>query len=221
MIYWRTDDFPNSGKDQHLFNLEEFKKFDEVMCRHKINYVLGCIPLYTTDEDLEWLKKQRHIEVAIHGEKHPRGRNEFEIWQTEREIADILLNRKKLWQFKLGCTVDKYIPPNNIIDTKTINALIYSGFTATFGGPETDSLVPEYSKHQGLDFHLSQFPVEYGVSKELIERGSIEHVYRECTKRDIWLTLHWTWEKSFSDGKYHYLDTYLKELAPAINTKEY
>jgi hypothetical protein len=216
MIRFRVDDFRHSGKDTDIFTLDQFKKFDSVMDKHNINYLLGCIPLYANLDDMEWVAENPRIEIALHGINHPRGVSEFKEWETETEIKEKVLFWKNLWEDKTNKEIFSYIPPNNIIDHKTVRALLKAGYTTCFGGPETDQVVVDYALNQGMKFEISEFPYEYGVTKELLERGSIEHVMRECVQRDVWISLHHTWEKNFSNGTYEYLDEYLTKLKPAF-----
>lgn len=214
MLNVRVDDFLlTKPEESWRHNLDNFKLFDAVMERHGANYVLGVIPATATAGHLEYLSANPRVEVAMHGILHDeRFPNEFRDHQTDLDIINALSSVKQVWDPLVG-PVDKYIPPHNVIDAKTCRALATLGFQTIFGGPGTDDKVVEYARVLGVDFQVSKFPEEYGRSDELMQRGSIEHIYREVTTREVWLTLHWTWE--FNIGLHH-LDAYLRELAPAL-----
>jgi hypothetical protein len=214
MLNVRVDDFLLTKDDESWrHNLENFKLFDAVMAKYGVNYVLGVIPRTATAGHLEYLASNPRVEVAMHGILHDeRFRNEFREHQTETDIVNALSSVKQVWDSIVG-PVDKYIPPHNVVDYKTCRALSTLGFSTVFGGPETDENVAEYARGLGLNFEISAAPLEYGRSDELLQRGSVPHLSREVSIRPVWLTLHWTWE--FNIGLSN-LDTYLKELEPAL-----
>lgn len=214
MLNVRVDDFIRTKDDESWrHNLENFKLFDAVMDKHGVDYVLGVIPRTATAGHLEYLAENPRVEVAMHGVLHDeRFRNEFRDHQTENDIINTISSVKQVWDSLVG-PVDKYIPPHNVIDHKTVKALNSIGFETIFGGPETDETVADFARGMGMRFEISEVPVEYGRSDELLQRGSVEHICREVITRPVWLTLHWTWE--FNIGLQH-LNSYLLELAPAI-----
>lgn len=215
MIRFRIDDFPSSDPQKHpQFNLESFKEFDAIMEKHDIYYLLGCIPRYTTDKDLEWFLQNGRIEVALHGINHDeKFRNEFRDHETENEIMERLNFWRGLWNSKIKNGLQYYIPPHNVIDHKTVRALIKSGFEMCFGGPETEQEVVNYALNKGLKFEVSEFPWLYGRTDEMLQRGSIEYIMKECDSRDLWITLHFPWEHKIG---LNYLDEYLTKLKPAF-----
>lgn len=214
MFNVRVDDFLLTKEEESWrHNLENFKLFDKVMEKHGVSYVLGVIPRTATVGHLEYLAANPRIEVAMHGILHDeRYPNEFRSHQTETDVADAISSVKQVWDPLVG-PIDKYIPPHNVIDHKTIRALDGLGFETIFGGPETNPYVADFAQGMGLSVHVSKAPVEYGRSDELLQRGSVEHILKEAKDRDVWLTLHWTWE--FNIGLQH-LDEYLSKLAPVI-----
>lgn len=203
----RVDDYPGTKPDEFWkHNLENFKLFDEVMRRHLDSYALGVIPKHTSDRDLEWLKTQSHIRLALHGRNHDeRFPNEFGDWETAAEVYQALRSLRA----HLGDSV-VYIPPHNVIDAKTVEGLLRSGFTTLWGGPGSDRMVLEHARALGMVTAYFEPPEEYGRSDELLQRGSVEFL-RERLRSDqpAKLCLHWPWE--FNVGLEH-LDLYLSRL---------
>lgn len=224
MLHIRIDDFPSTKVEEfYRHNLESFKRFDEVMRKHcPRGYLLGVIPRHVTHEQLKWLWEQEHIRIALHGVHHDeRYLNEFLPHLTEQDIEDRIYRalctlypryedgRSKSVKDML---VD-YIPPHNVIDHRTVRALNQLAFRNIYGGPGTDPAVAEHARSLRMNFHVSKFPEEYGRSDELIQRGSVEHILKESKERDVWLTLHWTWEHNI--GLEH-LDGYLGMLGDVL-----
>ena len=215
MLKIRVDDFLLTKEDESWrHNLENFKLFDSVMERNGANYVLGVIPRTATAGHLEYLTSNPRVEVAMHGILHDeRYPNEFREHQTEKDITDAISSVKQVWDPLVG-PIDKYIPPHNVIDYKTVRALKTLGFETIYGGPETDLNVLKYAyAEHGLFFEMSQAPLEYSRSDELLQRGSVEHLLYKLADKDATLTLHWTWE--FNIGLQH-LDEYLSKLKPVL-----
>jgi hypothetical protein len=228
MLYVRVDDFPGTKPEEFdKHNLHNFKLFDEVMQKHcPRGYLLGVIPKHVTYEQKKWLWQQRHITVAMHGVTHDEAfLNEFRPHLTEDDVFDrlysgmVMVHRYKHEESSgcACCTMNMapidYIPPHNVIDHRTVRALKRLCFLNIYGGPGTDPSVAEYARNLGMNFYISKFPEEYGRSDELVQRGSVEHILRESKVRDVWLTLHWTWEHNI--GLQH-LDSYLEMLGEAL-----
>lgn len=188
MMNVRVDDFPGTKPDEFWkHNLENFKRFDSVMEKHGVTYVLGVIPKWTSPADVEYLASNPRIEIALHGVNHDeRFQNEFRDHETENDIYQAIV---KAQTFLGGSGVTTYIPPHNVIDRKTVNALKRAGFTRIFGGPETDPNVLEFAKGKGIVVQSHMPPFHYGRSDELLAHGS-----PVALSIDPSLGLHWTWE---------------------------
>lgn len=215
-ILFRIDDFPGTKPEEFSrHNLDSLKLFDQVMHDNGVvEYYLGVIPKYTTDEHLEYFKGHPRIRVAIHGIDHDeRFPNEFREWQTERDVCNDLLAVKSLWDTRVG-PVDSYIPPHNVIDRRTVKALILAGFKTLFCGPGTDGGVMFDAEVLGLTVHNSLEGLEYGRSDELLARGNglpwmrarMGFSKEACVCS---VTLHFTWEVNIGLQN---LDRFLKEL---------
>lgn len=217
-LKFRVDDFPLTKPEEGWrHNLDSFKSFHAVMSKHGIWYTLGVIPHHVTHEQLLWLSTQPELEVALHGIDHDeRFPNEFRDHQTQADIENSIRSVKELWDPRVG-PVTSYIPPHNVIDTKTIRALKNTGFTDIFGGPGTDIHMLEYA--EGMDFrtHLSTEQNLYGRSDELFDRGVCLPYCRSVIEQDtsdaygnpLCLAFHWTWEINIGLSN---LDKFLTEL---------
>lgn len=186
MIRLRVDDFPGTKPDEFWrHNLDNYKRFHDIVIKRVPEYVLGVIPRHTTDDHLRWLGQQQEIIVALHGVHHDeRFPNEFRDFQTEEDIYQALLSAKRPLDELVG-PVKTYIPPHNVFDQKTCRALERAGFKNICGGPGS----PPWAG-SNLNYFYSAEPLEYGRSDELRQRGSVEYL----EKTDAVLTLHWTWE---------------------------
>jgi len=209
----RVDDFPGTKPEEFFkHNLENFKRFNDIFWNRDISYVLGVIPGYTTPRDLQWLAEQDHITIAMHGvvhnESHP---DEFRD-HTYQDIENSLHRMKDVFESSTGARVVDYIPPHNTVNADTVLALSRLGFENIYGGPETDDEIKRYITIQGMNYIHSEPPLEYGRSDELMERGSVEYLLENASKKDIHLALHWTWEHNIGlDNLRNYLDR-LKNL---------
>ena len=85
-----------------------------------------------------------------------------------------------------------YIPPHNVIDMKTVDALKLAGFKRIYGGPGSDEHVIWHAKDVGLKFDYSQWPYWYGRSDELLNRDKAHLMINSNPDRVV--TLHWPWE---------------------------
>lgn len=211
MLNIRVDDFPGTRPnefDKH--NLESFKQFHDVMQKYKLRYSLGVIPFHTSDDDLRWLRDQNDIHVSLHGVVHDETQmNEFLPFLTKDEVVvDLRIARDRMESI-LGYNISSYIPPHNVIDPRTCVALKELHFERVLCGPGTEYSVMEFARNIHLDCHYSSAPLEYGRSDELLARGSAQHLRSISKDNNVWLTLHWTWEKNI--GLDH-LNQYLKEL---------
>lgn len=215
-ILLRIDDFPGTKPqefDRH--NLESFKRFHAVLAERDIEYLLGVIPLHSTDEQLDWLAGRKYIVPAMHGVNHDeRFQNEFGHWLTDIGVYSALAVAKDILERILG-PIDVYIPPHNAVDLRTCLALRRLGFSSVAAGPETspEALGPTgWISTSGLKALYSDYPKEYGRSDELITRGSVEHLrHVSSLPVDVYLTLHWTWEHNLGRD-YGDLKSYLDSL---------
>jgi hypothetical protein len=218
-IIFRVDDFPGVKPEEFWkHNLDNLRSFDKIMEDNGVpQYFLGVIPKYTTPEHLEYLKDHPRIKVSMHGIDHDETHlNEFRPWQTQKDVTDDLEWAKSLWQSKIGL-VDSYIPPHNVIDHRTVRALISAGFKTLFCGPGTDGSVRFDAEIIGLNVLHSEEFLEYGRSDELLSRGVCIPWLRPFldTQEKKVLTLHFTWEINI--GLQH-LDRFLKELLLKCHT---
>ena len=188
----RVDDYPGSKTAEFWkHNRENFEKFDDII--HEItgkSYLLGVIPIHTSDEDLKWLST-RNIVIGMHGTNHDeRFQNQFGDLYTKHEICTLLHPHRKRLQDLTGQSVNTYLPPHNAIDGKTISALSMTGFKAFTSGP--GSLFKQSFLHDGaMNCLHSEAPLEYGRSDELLQRNAVEHLQQD---KHFFLTLHWPWE---------------------------
>lgn len=198
----RVDDFPGTKPEEfYRHNMTTFKKFDEVLARHQRDYTLGIIPRHTSTSDLEELAKLPYCSFALHGIDHDeRFPNEFRDHQTEGEVYQALLAAKKHLEAFQGSEVNTYIPPHNVIDKKTANALIRAGFKELWVGPGADMKMADEFRIWGIGNRLRGFwpPSNYGRSDELLANGSVstlKHQFEGLAAGDeVILGLHWTWE---------------------------
>ncbi len=206
----RVDDYPGTKPEEfYKHNLENFKKFHEVLRSRGIWYTLGVIPKYVTDEELEWLGNNQ-VDVSIHGIEHDeRYLNEFRAHQTEQQITNLLDRVCFRFEEKYG-EVDSYIPPHNVIDRKTCNALMENGLRCLYTGPGTDPEIARYALSIGMEVVNTEPPVHYGRSDELLTAGAHKNLaYLLSIGESPWLGLHWTWEQNIG---LHHLEKFLDHV---------
>ena len=220
-VILRVDDFPGTKPEEFWkHNFDNFKRFDDVIARHKVDrYILGVIPKYTTETHIDWLSSNPRIEVAMHGIEHDeRFSNEFRDHETVDDIYKKLLSAKEpLKRCNSYNDVHTYIPPHNVVDRKTASALQDAGFNAVLCGPGTEQNIREYINLNcdALSCVYSPSPHYYGRSDEMMSRDrSPEHLLRDNTMGQFSgptkiLTLHWTWE--WNIGLTH-LDQFLTKI---------
>jgi hypothetical protein len=214
-LLFRVDDFPlTKPEESHVHTFDRFVYFHETMMRHVESYVLAVIPRHTTAVHLRWLGEQvraGHLEVAMHGLDHDeRFPNEFRDHQSRSDRGKAIGEVQALWWPFVG-QVTKYVPPHNVIDMKTCQALSNLGFKLVLGGPGSDLPTLNMARMIGLDYHYSNPPHEYGRSDEMIRAGSASFLRDmvECPDVEICCTFHWTWENNISNGDFHQLDELL------------
>ena len=192
----RVDDFPGTKPEEFWrHNLNNFKRFDAVLEKAGLDYVLGVIPRHTTEEQLRWLGQNQRVEVAQHGVNHDeRFPNEFGAHLTVDDIYQAIVSARGPLDDLAG-PVDTYIPPHNVIDARTCDALKRAGFKKIMGGPGSDADALLYAESIGLDVATSMPPFEYGRSDELLKQGSVSHIRGRLWRGEqVTLGLHWTWE---------------------------
>lgn len=207
-LYIRVDDFPGTKPEEfYKHNLENYRRFHDVLTTRGLLYTLGVIPRHVTDDQLAWLGENR-VKVALHGIDHDeRFPNEFRDHQTVAEVGNSLAGAKRRLEAFCG-QVSDYIPPHNVVNVRTVHALLRCGFRTLHGGPGTEPAVAKIASELGLDVVLTYPPFEYGRSDELLERGSVDHVVGRLRDGDVWLALHWTWEQNIGlSNLERYLDT--------------
>jgi hypothetical protein len=214
MLFLRVDDYPFTKRDERWrHNRMTFTAFDEVVRRHVPSYMLAVIPSLVDDADVDMLANMDHVEVAMHGVRHDeRFQNEFQSWETDDDVLSLLNSGLSRISSTNGWLVNKYVPPHNVLDVRTINALRSLHFTDVFGGPETERDVMVHARSIGMNTWVSQPPHLYGRSDEMLQRGSVDFI--RSFRDDAYLTLHWTWETNI--GLSH-LDNFLSQVREHIS----
>lgn len=199
-VILRVDDFPGTKPEEFWkHNLDNFKRFDEVLERNGVHeYTLGVIPKYTTEKDIDWLAQNPRVFAALHGIEHDeRFPNEFRDHETEDDIyRKIVSASTPLKRINGNGSIYRYIPPHNVIDVKTCKALKRAGFVTLMGGPgSNESVLDHVHENKILDVLYSEHPTWYGRSDELMFRdNAVESILKAEMVPHRCLTLHWTWE---------------------------
>jgi len=195
-VILRVDDFPGTKPEEFWkHNLDNFKRFDEVIEKNGIpEYILGVIPKYTSEKDLDWLAQNPRVRVALHGIEHDeRFPNEFRDHETREDIYRKIVSAiQPLKRCNGNGKVDCYIPPHNVIDLKTVGILHAAYFETLMCGPGSDDLPMRYAKELGMNVLYSSHPLFYGRSDEMMNRDkSVEAILANPAGV---VTLLWTWE---------------------------
>lgn len=212
MISFRVDDFPGTKPTEFWrHNLDNYKIFEEIFTQHHADLMLGVIPRHTTQAHIDHFRSSPTTYVALHGIDHDeRFPNEFRDHQTEDEVYQAICSASEpLKVCNPSGKVDTYIPPHNVIDTKTVNALVRAGFRTLYSGPESDVAVLEYAKSKGLHV-LRHMPPAYARSDEMLKSGIIDQI---LSGKDTHLALHWTWEWNIGLDS---LREFMKRIDPEI-----
>lgn len=196
MIRVRVDDFPNTkGEPQHT--LQAFREFDRCLreCIGGKRYLLGVIPKRCDPDDILFLRNETDCTIGMHGIYHDEEKldiykNEFPPYLSQMDVCRYLQEARAALQDGVGRLVTIYMPPRNLIDWRTVGALLDAGFFAYTGGPETPSNMR--ISDDDVEYIHSGLPHEYGRTDEMLQRGS--HEVLRTLDRDAVLTLHWTWE---------------------------
>lgn len=210
----RVDDFPGTKPEEFWkHNLDNFKRFDEVVAKYVPEYVLGVIPKHTTPQMVSYLEQNDRCRVALHGVEHDeRFPNEFRDHETTEDIFNKLVSARQPFKSCNGAfDVVDYIPPHNVVDNKTLDALKLAGFRRVFCGPGTTTEAMVHARSIGLIVKYSPHPIWYGRSDELLSRDNAHDIIkREAGLESHVLTLHWPWEWNIG---LHNLDVFLHQIA--------
>ncbi len=216
MIRVRIDDYPHTrGEPQHT--PAAFRSFHRALSDGTggKRYLLGVIPGRCTPDDLLLIRNETDCVVGMHGTDHDEARldrnggNQFERYLTIWNVSEALEENRMALRAAVGREVQIYMPPRNVIDLRTVNVLREAGFTGFTGGPETDPTLRR--DLPAVDYIHSEPPHEYGRTDEMWAHGSHEILKSAASKRDVVLSLHWTWECNLNDG-YHSLLRFLRFL---------
>lgn len=214
----RVDDFPRVN-----MNLKDFKRFDSIMKKFGIPYLLGVTPNLCmdplnpkstefrklTEEEIKTLRNLKDVELAMHGVTHQTRdygyfkrilgyHSEFE--GLDRRAATYKLNMgfKLFKEYKLK-KPRVFIPPFNRFDEKNLN-VFRKHFKFVTGGPGTRKSI---KKKDGGWFILSD-GFRYGHSYDIfLEPDDVESDEYCC------IGLHWGWE---TGGDFFALKKLLLEL---------
>ena len=213
----RVDDFIGTKPGEFWrHNLDNFKRFDAILEKYNVSYVLGVIPRYTTEEHIKWLAQNPRIEVALHGINHDeRFPNEFREYETAEQICERLMSAKyPLKECNSYGDVDRYIPPHNVIDLKTVGALDRAKFKTIFCGPGTEDLPMRYARELGMEVFYSPFPNLYGRTDEMMHPDVFSTIEKASVGKVM--TLHWTWEWNIGLESLH---TFMSRLSHIFGSK--
>ena len=214
----RVDDYPGTKPEEFWrHNLDNYKRFEELFAKRDLTFTLGVIPRHVKESDLEYFRQSPTTYVALHGVYHDeRFPNEFRDHQTEDEVYQAIQSAKEPLK---GCNpngeVTVYIPPHNVIDHKTVNALARADFREIWGGPESDVSVLDYARSKGI-WTRRHNPPWYGRSDEMLGAKLDEWIRKhpETPLAEHQLAFHWTWEWNIGLQS---LDEFLKRIADAAH----
>lgn len=182
---FRIDDYPTGVRP--IMN-DRFTKFDIVLQEFEqrdIPYLLGVVPALINEDDIEYLKSLKNLNVALHGYDHhffcfnEYNREEFKGCSTHHIYTQLLAGLKILQDFDIST----YIPPFNRYSQNLVDALIDANIeTITTGvNPSVDI------DHKSLNVLTPRMEF-YGRSTEIIN-----HMHLFDIDNDH-IALHLTWE---------------------------
>ncbi len=149
-IIIRVDDFPHRKK-----SFKDFKKFDAIMKKHKISYLLGVTPFVSkkptdpynkifreiTQEEIKYLKKgvnEGRISIALHGYIHQTINkdklSEF-INKNPQQLENEIIKGKKYLK-ENGLETEIIMPPFNSFNKENLK-IFEKHFKIITAGPET------------------------------------------------------------------------------------
>lgn len=233
----RVDDFPGTKKhDFYKHGLDSLKKFDEIVTEFFSEYLLGVIPSKLKNQDIEWLKNNKHIKIAMHGVYHDETKK-FEFDGKSKEMIENDLVIGKLALLKIRDEIIDYIPPHNAVRDETLEVLEKLGFKTVYGGPGNDDEFWSKTKYKfkNLNFYYSKWPELYGRSDELLNGQTVicnnkkidikpgfDYVCNMLKQAkdlhyhlffpgfdSVWLTIHLPWERNL---EFKTLKPYLERL---------
>lgn len=196
-ILVRVDDFPHRIK-----SFEEFLKFDNVMKKYKISYILGVTPFLSADifnpnnkkfkkltkKEIGFLKKavkEKRILIALHGITHQtrstKKYSEF-VGKNPKELEKEIIKVKKYMKTQ-GFNPEILIPPFNKFDKENLKTF-RKYFKVITGGPENIKYFGKISPRiMDKIFYLpSYFPTYLYPNKRL----SFSNKFN-C------MAIHWAW----------------------------
>lgn len=199
----RVDDFPHPK-----VNLNDFKKFDSLMKKFNVPYLLGVIPRPCLDplnpkstdfrklskEEIKALRYLKDVELAMHGVTHKT--REYGLlkrllgFRSEFVGLDKATLTKKL---QIGLSLFReyglkrprvFIPPFNTFDHASL-AVLGSHFDVICGDPETSNKFGREWRRFGKVLYIPSLPPHYGPAREI----KITQDTRAC------ITIHLGWER--------------------------
>lgn len=194
-IVVRVDDFPHWVK-----NFGEFKKFDNILKKHKIPYILGIIPLVSqnptdttnnsfrklTWEEQDYIRNRIRgggIIPAMHGFTHKtsftKPYSEFKGISSEEVERKIKEGLNLFEEYKIKPSI--FMPPNNEFDNVSLN-IIKKYFKVITGGPESIKHFGRIKKMKDIKYLPSYFPYYLHPKKKFPK-----------ISKDGCITLHWAW----------------------------
>lgn len=178
----RVDDFPcgrNQDPDTVVPNWRDaWKRFHAAMAG--VPYTVGVVPDWVRSSDVEGLRSQPEVTLALHGISHARD----EFLCSEKEIFEKL-------QFADSIVhTDIFIPPFNFLNIAMLQALVRANYRYVTTGPETDMQV--VSLYERSTTFTVVPPSWYGRASEFLERMDNGAPVPDggC------ICFHWTWEWS-------------------------
>ena len=196
-ILVRVDDFPHRIK-----SFEEFLKFDNIMKKYKISYILGVTPFLSADifnpnnkkfkkltkKEISFLKKavkEKRILIALHGITHQtrssKKYSEF-VGKNPKELEKEIIKVKKYMEDH-GFKPQILIPPFNEFNKEDLK-IFEKHFSIITGGPENIKSFGRLSSGRiGKIFYMpSYFPTYLYPNKRLSFPNKFS-----C------MTIHWAW----------------------------
>ncbi len=202
----RVDDFPRWDLDN-----KKFLKFNEILRRNEIPYLLGVIP-FPSKEPLNIQPQEYHeigendwnilkdlsssdVEIAMHGVTHQtmkKFRHSEIVGVSQEDLEEKVVKGLKKFRSN-GIEPVVFIPPFNTFDFSSLEVL-KRYFRVVCGGPESILYVGLMLSPSYIDqiLYVPSYYPAYGRSGEVFE--FVERVKKIKTGVTIPITLHWAWE---------------------------